>query len=155
MGCASSADSVEVNLDLVESEPSSWNITTFQVNLQKKHHFSLFFGWKDEVMKQLYTYEFILTVRILAQKTNPEIIRGSFSFPFTSGILDSTQVRHEAARAMPPTRRTHERHLFALESFLARVDRAPHRFAKKVERYRAAMNEDDDEDDDEEVSMYF
>ena len=59
--------------------------------------------------------------------------------PFSSWDITSKQVLHEAARGFPPTRRTHERHLLALDRFLQGVQACPHGFNKTVEQYRAAL----------------
>lgn len=62
--------------------------------------------------------------------------------PLSSWEMTAAHVMQEAAHNMgpiAPTRLSHERHLFALDRFLTKVDRAPHRFSQKVDRYRAAM----------------
>ena len=59
--------------------------------------------------------------------------------PFSSWDITSKQVLHEAARGLPPTRRTHDRHLLTLDRFLQGVQACPHRFNETVEEYRAAL----------------
>ena len=71
-------------------------------------------------------------------------------------ITESIEL-HQAAQGFPPTRRTHERHLHAMERFRAKVERSPHRFTDLVERYRAVLEGDEIQEDvlDEMVSVYF
>ena len=75
---------------------------------------------------------------------------------FSSWDLSMVVEVHPAARGFPPTRRTHERHLLALERFQAKVERAPHRLEQLVKRYRDVLDQDvDSVDVDEMVSMEF
>ena len=81
---------------------------------------------------------------------------GPFSRLLSWEITRSIEV-HQAAQGFPPTRRTHERHLQAMERFRAKVERSPHRFTDLVERYRAVLEGDGMQEDvlEEMVSVYF
>ena len=92
----------------------------------------------------------------------PEHVPGALTPPGPFSRLSSWEITgsielHQAAQGFPPTRRTHERHLHAMERFRAKVERSPHRFTDLVERYRAVLEGDEIQEDvlDEMVIVYF